>query len=132
MSELLARPLFADELVVSEEEITKVLEANEPGLATLQLMPIGAGTDNRVFRLGERLSLRIPRTSDASSRLRKGIRWMPYVTRDLPLQSPKVVYELSPAGGREYRWAVYEWVAGRPASEVENFDTCDNAIRLAE
>ena len=132
MNQVLKTRLVADERVFGEGDIREILEFSRPELAGLSLTPVGAGTDNRVYRLGEGLALRIPRTIDASRRLQKEVRWMPRVTQNLPLQCPTVICDFAPTVCGSFRWVVYDWIDGIPGNEDVRLDTAENAIRLAE
>lgn len=90
-----------------------------PQWSDRELSPAGAGTDNVMFRLGDDLLLRLPRTPGTSRALDKELRWLPRLAASLPLRVPTPVATGAPGAGYPHRWAVYEWLPG---------DTADRAV----
>lgn len=74
------------------------------------------GWDNRTFRLGDELSVRLPSNQGYVLQVEKEQRWLPVLAPSLPVPIPEPVglgqaSELFP-----YPWSVYRWLPGRPAS----------------
>jgi aminoglycoside phosphotransferase (APT) family kinase protein len=81
--------LHHDEVRIDEDLVQQLLRTQLPDLANqkLRLVP-GQGTDNVVFRLGEELSVRLPRKPSAvrSSLIER--EWLPRLAPQLPLAVP--------------------------------------------
>jgi len=56
--------LHEGELPIDESVVVSLLREQRPQWATLPLAPAGAGTDNVMFRLGDEMLVRMPRTAD--------------------------------------------------------------------
>ncbi|GAA1655649.1 aminoglycoside phosphotransferase family protein [Actinoplanes couchii] len=83
--------------------------------ADLPLRPAGAGTENTMFRLGDDLVVRLPRTVNRTDALRKEIRWLPRLAVGLTLQIPRLRYVGEPSPDYPAEWAVLDWIDGAEA-----------------
>lgn len=63
--------LHEDEIPVDETLVRSLLKAQRPAWADLPLSTAGAGTDNTMYRLGDDLLVRLPRTADKGRAVRK-------------------------------------------------------------
>lgn len=75
-----------------------------------------SGWDNRVFRLGTELSIRLPRSWPYRDQVAKEQRWLPVLAPRLPLPIPRPVALGVPGLGYPYAWSVYAWIDGAPAT----------------
>ncbi|MEM8769936.1 MAG: phosphotransferase, partial [Pseudomonadota bacterium] len=73
------------ELEVTEALARRLLEAQHPDLAELPLSVLDSGWDNVMFRIGEELTLRIPRREVAAQLLINEQTWLPKLAPSLPL-----------------------------------------------
>jgi aminoglycoside phosphotransferase (APT) family kinase protein len=89
------------------------------------------GWDNRTFRLGSELSIRLPTGSWYAKQVEKEQRWLPVLAPRLPLPIPTPVAEGAPAAGYPYAWSVYRWLAGEPAATAPAGDLTAFATALA-
>ena len=74
------------------------------------------GWDNRTFRLGAELSVRLPSGDWYAQQVDKEQRWLPVLAPQLPLPIPAPVAQGEPGEGYPYPWSVYRWLAGEPAA----------------
>jgi aminoglycoside phosphotransferase (APT) family kinase protein len=72
------------------------------------------GWDNRTFRLGDDLSVRLPSAAGYREQVAKEQRWLPRLAPLLPLRIPEPVAEGAPTGEYPLPWSVYRWLPGRP------------------
>jgi aminoglycoside phosphotransferase (APT) family kinase protein len=90
------------------------------------------GSDNRTFRLGSELSLRLPSGDRYALQVDKEQTWLPRLGPHLPLAIPQPVARGEPALGYPYPWSVYRWLAGEPAASAgASFDPVALARALA-
>src|SRR3546814_14241453 len=79
-------------------------------------MPVRAssasGSSNWVFRLGDTLAIRLPRSDDYVADLVNEVRWLPRLAPNLPVAVPDVVAIGQPSGAFDRPWAVVSWVPG--------------------
>ncbi|MEE2039283.1 aminoglycoside phosphotransferase family protein [Nocardiopsis sp. CT-R113] len=107
-----------EDLTVDETLVRSLLDAQHPDLAGLELRPVDGGWDNRMWRLGEDLAVRLPRTPRAPTLLRSEHRWLPALAPRLPLPVPVPVRLGTPSASFPETWLVTTWVAGEPADRT--------------
>jgi aminoglycoside phosphotransferase (APT) family kinase protein len=104
--------LHANEIEIDVPLVTSLLTAQRPEWAGLPLSPAGAGTDNTMYRLGNALLVRLPRTADTARSVRKEQEWLPRLGPCLPCAVPEPVYAGAPTAAYPLPWSVYRWIPG--------------------
>ncbi|WP_414939113.1 aminoglycoside phosphotransferase family protein [Amycolatopsis sp. cmx-11-51] len=99
-------------------------------LPLLQFAP--AGSDHVIYRLGEELSVRLPRHAGAITQARKEAKWLPRLAPHLPLAVPEPVEVGEPDFGYPWPWAVSRWLDGEVATVDALSGSHDAAGALAE
>jgi aminoglycoside phosphotransferase (APT) family kinase protein len=98
-------------------------------------LPIAAvefdGWDNRTFRLGSELTVRLPSGDWYAQQVEKEQRWLPRLAPRLPLPIPVPVAQGTPDAGFPYPWSVYRWLDGELASNARIGDLTGFATTLA-
>jgi aminoglycoside phosphotransferase (APT) family kinase protein len=89
------------------------------------------GWDNRSFRLGSELTVRLPSGDWYAEQVAKEQRWLPVLAPALPLPIPSPVAEGRPGAGFPYPWSVYRWLEGEPAAVARIDDLEAFAAALA-
>jgi aminoglycoside phosphotransferase (APT) family kinase protein len=89
------------------------------------------GWDNRTFRLGSELTLRLPSGDWYAQQVDKEQRWLPVLGPQLPLPIPSPVAKGEPGCGFPYPWSVYRWLDGELASKAPIGDRVGCATTLA-
>ena len=107
-----------DDAGVDEALVRALLHEQHPDLAGLGLREVAGGWDNRMWRLGEQLAVRLPRTPRAPSLLRTEQRWLPSLAPSLPLPVPSPVRVGEPSARFPKTWTVARWVKGEPADHA--------------
>ena len=111
------RKMHADEVDTDVALVGRLLAAQFPEWAGLPIEPVPSpGTDNLLYRLGEDMVVRLPRTERASATLQKERRWLPSLAPLLPLAVPVPLAEGIPAEGYRLEWSVYRWLKGEDAT----------------
>ncbi len=125
--------MHADELETDESLVRRLLVAQFPSWAELPIEALPAGgTDNAIYRLGDELSVRLPRRGDwAAGSLDKEFEWLPKLAPLLPLPVPTPVARGAPGEGYPHEWAVYDWLDGEDAASAP-LDLSRAAVDLAE
>jgi aminoglycoside phosphotransferase (APT) family kinase protein len=108
--------MHSDELDIDEALVRRLLAAQFPDWAELPLEPVfPRGTDNRLFRLGDDLVVRLPCRESNVTTLEKEREWLPRLAPHLPLDVPVPVTAGMPAEGYPCTWSVYTWLDGESA-----------------
>jgi aminoglycoside phosphotransferase (APT) family kinase protein len=80
------------------------------------------GWDNRTFRLGDQLSVRLPSAEGYVPAVEKENRWLPELARHLPLPVPSPVAAGRPGAGFPFPWSVRQWLTGDTLEEAAEVD----------
>jgi len=92
--------------------VRALLRDQHPDLAGLEIAALASGWDNAMFRLGETLSVRLPRRAIAAVLLENEQRWLPTLAGRLPLPVPAPLRVGGPGCGYPWRWSVTPWREG--------------------
>ncbi|QIK83393.1 aminoglycoside phosphotransferase family protein [Sanguibacter sp. HDW7] len=84
------------------------------GLPITQVLP--GGWDNRTFRLGNELTVRLPSSEAYVLQVKKEQYWLPLLARQLPVAIPEPVGIGRATERFPYPWSVYRWLPGRAPS----------------
>ena len=97
--------------------VKRLLREQFPELAELDVCLIQpGGWDNRSFRLGDELVARFPSDEAYASQVEKEYRWLPLLAPHLPAAIPTPIAMGVPGPGYPWRWSIYDWIDGDPAS----------------
>jgi aminoglycoside phosphotransferase (APT) family kinase protein len=118
--------------VIDEHLARRLVGGQFPQWADLPIAPVEPnGHDNRTFRLGRDLTVRLPSGDWYALQVDKEQRWLPLLAPRLPLPIPTPVAMGAPAEGYPYAWSVYRWLDGETASEETIGDLTGFATTLA-
>ncbi len=101
--------VHADELDIDEPLVRALLAEQFPQWAELPLERVGDGTVNVIYRLGDGLSVRLPRRAEDGDVEQ---RWLPVLVPQLPVEIPRPVGRGKPGAGYPWRWSVHTWLEG--------------------
>jgi aminoglycoside phosphotransferase (APT) family kinase protein len=124
-------PMHADELPLAEALVRNLLAEQFPQWADLPLRRIEpSGTVNAIFRLGDRLSVRLPRRNGPTEPGSVELEWLPKLAPQLPVEVPVAVAQGRPGEGYPWFWEIHTWVEGETVP-VDRIDTVQAARDLA-
>lgn len=113
--------------------VRRLIATQFPEWAHLSVTPVvPGGWDNRTFRLGDRMSVRLPSAAGYAVQVDKEHRWLPKLAPHLPLPIPVPLAKGAPT--EDYPWpsSVYRWLEGEPATAESIADLSDFARAVAE
>lgn len=116
---------------VDADLVRALLGEQYPELAELQLFEVANGWDNAIFRLGDALSVRLPRRRVAAGLIEHEQRWLPALASSLPLPVPVPVACGRASERYPFRWSVCPWFEGRSAFDAPPADLGRAAEELA-
>ena len=123
--------MHPDEVETDAELVRRLLAGQFPHWAGLSIEPVASyGTDHAIYRLGDHLSVRLPRIAWAAGQALKEAAWLPRLAPHLPLAVPVQRALGEPAAGYPFPWSVYEWLPGESAADAP-FDLQRAAVDLA-
>ncbi len=110
-------------MAINVELVRRLLEAQFPQYAALPLEAVQpGGWDNRTFRLGQELSVRLPSAEPYVAQVEKEHCWLPRLAPRLPLPVPAPLAMGAPAEGYPWHWSIYKWLEGEPATTASIAD----------
>jgi aminoglycoside phosphotransferase (APT) family kinase protein len=114
-----------------DQIVGRLIAEQFPEWAALPLVEVTTdGTDNRLYRLGDDLVVRLPRLPSAAETVRNEQYWLPRIAPGLPLDIPVPLGAGVPDDTFPYPWSVYRWLHGANLVDQPASDLPDTAIRL--
>jgi aminoglycoside phosphotransferase (APT) family kinase protein len=96
--------------------VKRLIAAQFPQWGDLAVHPVEFdGWDNRTYRLGENLSVRLPTARGYAAAVDKEHYWLPVLAPKLPVAIPIPVAKGTPDQGYPFNWSVRQWLDGQPA-----------------
>jgi aminoglycoside phosphotransferase (APT) family kinase protein len=112
--------------------VERLITAQFPHWADLPITPaVPQGWDNRTFRLGTNMSVRLPSAQRYILQVEKEHRYLPRLAPLLPLPIPVPVAKGRPGDGYPFPWSVYRWLDGDTASRERINNLSEFATDLA-
>jgi aminoglycoside phosphotransferase (APT) family kinase protein len=116
----------------SVELVRVLLQQQFPQWADLEVREVSSqGWDNRTFRLGTDLSVRLPSAEGYAPQVEREHRWLPYLGRALPTTIASPVAKGAPSPDFRRAWSVYRWLDGVPLDQADSVDLTGVAVDLA-
>ena len=117
---------------IDADLVARLIAGQFPQWAELRVHPVDLqGWDNRTFRLGDELSVRLPSAPGYAPQVEKEHRWLPRLAPHLPLPIPVPVARGRPAEDYPLEWSVYRWLPGEPLATAGIADRVALAADLA-
>lgn len=124
----------ADSVSIDVSLVGRLIAAQFPQWADLPIRPVEFdGWDNRTFRLGKAMSVRLPSAGGYAAQVDKEHRWLPRLGPHLPLPIPVPLAKGEPGEGYPWPWSVYRWLDGEHATleRIADADLHEFASALA-
>jgi aminoglycoside phosphotransferase (APT) family kinase protein len=110
----------------------RLIAAQFPQWADLPVRPVvPGGWDNRTFRLGETMSVRLPSAARYAAQAPKEQRWLQRLAPQLPLAIPTPLAAGAPGLGYPWPWSVHGWLEGETLAAAPVADRPASAAALA-
>ena len=107
------------EIKIDEALVHSLLKEQHQDLAHLPIYLVTTGWDNAIFRLGEQLSVRLPRRKVAATLIENEQTWLPRLAKQLPILVPTPYRLGKPSEDYPWRWSVLPWFTGTTADQEE-------------
>ena len=117
---------------ITSQLVSALLAAQFPQWARLPLIPVEpGGWDNRTFRLGDAMAVRLPSAECYAEQVDKEQRWLPWLAPQLPLAVPSPLAVGEPGAEYPWHWSIYRWIDGETVATSSNVDLAVLASDLA-
>ena len=121
-----------DRIEIDADSVARLIAAQFPNWAGLPVVPVElSGWDNRSFRLGSDMSVRLPSASRYAKQVAKEQRWLPRLAPHLPLPIRIPVAMGQPSDAYPFPWSIYRWIDGEPATTAPISGLTEFATTLA-
>ncbi|WLQ42524.1 aminoglycoside phosphotransferase family protein [Streptomyces laculatispora] len=108
--------------------VTRLIDAQFSRWSGLPVTPVAVdGWDNRTYRLGDAMTVRLPTAAGYVPAVTKEHHWLPRLAPSLPVAVPPVLALGAPGEGYPYPWSVRRWLRGETAGP----DRIDGLSRFA-
>lgn len=124
--------MHVGEIAITRALVRELVSEQFPEWAGLPVERVASpGTDNAVFRLDGKYSLRFPRIAGAADQVLLEDVWLPRLAPNLPCEVPVPLAVGEPGRSYPWRWSVHEWIDG--ASIIDEPSTsAASMLRLGE
>ncbi len=128
-----AGKMHPDEVDINVALVGRLIAVQFPQWADLPIEPVEVdGWDNTTFRIGARMTARLPSAARYAPQVEKEHRWLPKLAPLLPLPIPDPLAKGVPGEGYPFNWSVYQWLEGETASTERVDDLIEFATTLAD
>ncbi|WP_324197930.1 aminoglycoside phosphotransferase family protein [Nocardia abscessus] len=113
--------------------VERLIRAQFPQWSDLPVSPVPVdGWDNRTYRLGADMSVRLPTAASYAPAVEKESVWLPRLAPVLPVAIPTVLAVGAPGCGYAFSWSVRDWLPGDTADRAAITDMTQFAADVAE
>ncbi|HEX3790166.1 MAG TPA: aminoglycoside phosphotransferase family protein [Pseudonocardiaceae bacterium] len=113
--------------------VRRLIAAQFPQWRGLSVIPVEIDSwDNRTYRLGPELTVRLPTAAGYVPAVAKESYWLPRLAPALRVAVPPIVAEGVPGEGYPFPWSVRGWLSGRTADRADIVDLPGFAVAVAE
>ncbi|NNM59964.1 MAG: phosphotransferase [Legionellales bacterium] len=111
---------MTNEIQIDVALVQQLIVAQFPQWADLLIKPVEfGGCDNRTFRLGREMSIRLPSAEEYVRQVKKEQEWLPKIAPHLPLPIPQPLAMGMPSEDYPWHWSIYKWLEGESANSLE-------------
>jgi aminoglycoside phosphotransferase (APT) family kinase protein len=111
--------------------VAKLIKEQFPKWSNLSINPVEfSGNDNRTFRLGEKMLIRLPSAEDYADQVKKEQKWLPILAQKLSFKIPTPVALGQPSKIYPWHWSIYLWIEGVSANVLNIEDSLLKSIAI--
>ncbi|MFB6396868.1 aminoglycoside phosphotransferase family protein [Polymorphospora sp. 2-325] len=112
--------------------VRRLIAAQFPQWSDLPVVPVEVdGWDNRTYRLGDDMTVRLPTAAGYVPGVAKENEWLPRLAPALPVAVPPVLAMGEPGEGYPFPWSVRGWLPGETADRARIDDIPQFAASVA-
>ena len=125
--------MHVDEFDITASLVKKLIAEQYPHWTTLSIRAIkSSGTSNTIYRLGDELSIRLPRIPSAVDVVNTEFTWLPKFASQLPFPISAPIALGQPTEYYPWPWSIGRWIDGTNPVEGEFSDSILFANDLAK
>lgn len=120
------------ELLIDKSLVEHLISSQFPKWKNLPITPVTpGGWDNRTFRLGRNMLVRMPSAKRYEYSIQKEQKWLSKLAPHLPLLIPHPLALGKPDFAYPYEWSIYGWIEGETAEKGSISNYRNFAISLS-
>lgn len=101
------------------EVVTELISIQFPEYANLPIKAVEPnGSDNRTFRLGKQMSIRLPSAKKYAAKVPIEHKWLPKLSSQLSIPIPTPIALGKATKNYPWDWSIYGWIEGQSANIV--------------
>ncbi len=113
--------------------VKRLVATQFPQWSALPVTPVEVdGWDNRTYRLGDEMTVRLPTAVGYAPAVDKEHRWLPVLAPSLPVAIPVPLAKGAPGEGYSFNWSIRGWLDGETASIDRIDDLSEFATSVAD
>jgi aminoglycoside phosphotransferase (APT) family kinase protein len=113
--------------------VKRLIAAQFPQWSELPVTPVEVdGWDNRTYRLGDDMTVRLPTAAGYVPAVAKENEWLPRLAPRLPVAVPPILATGVPGEGYPFPWSVRGWLPGETSDRARIDDMSQFAVSVAE
>lgn len=105
--------MHSDDINIDIFVVSTIIKESFPKWGTLPISPLGEGTSNYLFRLGNDMVIRIPRHRQSVETLEKERQWLPFLSSNLNWKIPRPIADGKVGEHYPFPWYIYNWIDGK-------------------
>lgn len=104
---------------ITTELAQELIAEQFPEYASLPIRSVKSqGHDNRTFRLGDKMLIRLPSAKEYAAKVPKEQQWLPYLASHLSLPIPKPLHLGEISQNYPWNWSIYNWIEEDSANNL--------------
>lgn len=109
----------SEKLEITESLVTDLIAEQFPQWAHLPIEPVKfSGWDNKTFRLGSDMSMRLPSAQCYAAQVTIEQKWLPILAPRVSISIPTPLAMGQPCKDYPFNWSVYRWIEGDSANSL--------------
>ncbi len=107
-------------LDVSIDTVSALIRDQFPAWSDLEIAAVQpGGWDNRTFRLGDDMLIRLPSAERYVPAVEREHAWLPLLASHLSIPIPTPIAKGNPSDKYPWNWSVYNWIKGQTADKLD-------------
>ncbi|KOY16500.1 aminoglycoside phosphotransferase family protein [Paenibacillus xylanivorans] len=108
---------------ITIERVRQLIDSQFPKWKGLAITPVQkSGHDNRTYRLGDEMTIRLPSHERYASAVEKELKWLPVFKPLLSLPIPAPIAQGEPSNEYPLPWSINRWIEGETVSPTNVLD----------
>ncbi len=118
---------------ITSNLVQQLINIQFPEYSDLEIKPVeNQGHDNRTYRLGDKLAVRLPSAKKYALQVEKENKWLPILSKKLKTKISKPKHLSVSSDLFPYPWLILEWIEGESLNNIESVNKNKLALDLSD